>query len=494
MKNRLFFFVLSFCFSILLFSDDGSLRTKDIQVSEGARTIVRLQDISTFLVESPELISVLKTDRSDEIVVFGQKMGNAIIVCQHPDETKTTLKVTVVPKYWDTLQVLFENNPNIRMTITGEHLILSGNISEQDTMMKVKTAVEIDKTRIINNVSFSRQNLLERIQDHLKKSALKDVKVDVQDNIVYLMGMLLDKDKEKDLISVVKSYADSYACTVNSSGLKTGGPPLIVEVKFVTLSKGNNNNMGLLMDDIKYNLNWNPKETDVWQFDNHVRTRQETESWELDGEVSNSGTIKLQKIKNSLKVLYESRMSTISGEKVKMQRGGTIYLQTSGVQVASVQTVDYGFIVEVVPTILADDSVSADVSVHVSDIGTSDPLQINKYTLDAKYVVAPGEIILVNRMNVLNDKLSKQGVPFFSDVPILGYLFENTQATDENANLLLLLRISSFNKEILSDEGKDAQKTFDEIKTKEHSELFKDTDPMREAESYIEENADTVNQ
>ncbi len=467
-------------------------RTRNVEVKEGARAIVRLADISTFLVQNPEIASVAKTDRSDEIVVLGQKMGNAVINCQNSDGTRTTLGVKVVPKYWDTLLLLFEDDPNIRMTITDEHLILSGDVSDQDAMRRVKTASELDKTRIINNVTFSTQNLLGKIQGHLKNSGLKGVEADVQDNIVYLTGMLLDKDKEKDLLSVVKSYADNFGCSINSSGLKTGGPPLIVEVKFVTVTKGNDNNMGLIMDDIKYNLNWNPKESDVWQFDNHVQTRQETESWELDGEVTNSGTVKLQKIKTSLKVLYESRMSTISGEKVKMQRGGTIYLQTSGVQVADVQTVDYGFIVEIVPTILSGDSVAADVDVQVSGLQADQPLTINKYTLNAKYVVSPGEIILVNKMNVVNDKLAKQGLPFLSDIPLLGYVFDNTQANDENANVLLLLRISSFDKEILADEGRKAQDRFDAIRNSEHSDLLSDTDPMREAEEEIEKKGEKL--
>ncbi|HPN84881.1 MAG TPA: pilus assembly protein N-terminal domain-containing protein [Victivallales bacterium] len=491
MNGRNLLFAILFFVTTALFSEDA-IKGREIEVKEGARTIVRLSDISTFLVKDPEIAGVAKTERNDEIVVVGQKMGNAGIVCQNTDGTRTSIAIKVVPKYWDTLLLLFEDNPNIRMTITNEHLILSGEASDQDTMKKVKMAVELDKTRIINNVNFSRQNLLEKIQSHLKTSGLKDVTPSIQDNIVYLTGMLLDKDKEKDLISVVKSYADNYGCSINSSGLKTGGPPLIVEVKFVSLAKGNDNNMGLIMDDIKYNLNWNPKETEVWQFDNHVKSTQETESWELDGEVTTSGTVKLQKVKSSLKVLYESRMSTISGEKVKMQRGGTIYLQTTGVEVADVQEVDYGFMVEIVPTILGGESVAADVDVQVSGVQSNSPLTINKYTLNAKYVVSPGEIILVNKMNILNDKLMKQGVPFLSDIPLLGYAFQNTQENDENANVLLLLRISSFDKTILTDEGKKAQEKFEKIKKNEHSNVFEDTDPIGDTEEYTEEKAGTT--
>ncbi len=481
-------FLLPLCllsFASFIMAEDIQ-SNKKIQIKEGTRKILHLPGVSTFLVQDPEIISVAKTEQAEELVIIGLKMGNAALNCQNSDGTKLTVNICVVPKYWDTLQALFETNPNIRLNITGEHLILSGDVDDQDSMRRVKTAQGLDKSRIIDNVTFSKENLLKKILAHIQNSGLKGVSANIEDNIVYLSGMILDKDKEKDLTSVVKSLAENFSCSVNTSGLKTGGPPLIVEVKFVTVSRGKDNNMGLLMDDIKYNLNWNPKETDVWQFDNHVRTKQETASWELDGEISNSGRLKLQKIKSSLKVLYESRMSTMSGENVKMQRGGTIYLQTSGVQVADVQTVDYGFIVGIVPTILSPDSVSADVSVQVSGLQSSSPLTINKYTLNAKYVVSPGEIILVNKMNVINDKLTKQGLPFLSEIPLLGYMFENSQANDENSNVLLLLRISSLGKDILTKEGRLADDRFNKIRDSEHSELISSINPVEEAEEEIE--------
>ncbi|HOK04459.1 MAG TPA: hypothetical protein PLN24_04295 [Victivallales bacterium] len=484
MKKILTFTVLLiYCF---IAKTEDFQQNRKVQLKEGARTILFLPSVSTFLVHDPEIISVAKTESPDELIIIGLKMGNAVISCQNMDRTITTINVCVVPKYWDTLEALFENNPNIRMTVTGEHLILSGEVNDQDSMSRVKTAQELDKKRIINNVTFSKQNLLEKINSYLKNSGLNDVFAKIDDKVVYLRGMLLDKDKEKDLISVVKSLADSFSCSVNTSGLKTGGPPLIVEVKFVNVARGKDNNMGLLMDDIKYNLNWNPKEVDVWQFENHTRSRQETGSWELDGEVTNSGSVKLQKIKSSLKVLYEARMSTMSGEKVKLQRGGAIYLQTSGVQVADVQTVDYGFIVEIVPTILSPNSISADVSVQVSGLQNSNPLTINKYTTNAKYVISPGEIIVLNKMNVINDKLAKQGVPFLSEIPVLGYMFENTQENNDDSNVLLLLRISAFEPDVIAEEGRDSNEKFKKIKKSDHSEIIDSVNPLNSAEDEIE--------
>ncbi|HRU01397.1 MAG TPA: hypothetical protein P5239_06815, partial [Victivallales bacterium] len=186
MKKILTFTVLLiYCF---IAKTEDFQQNRKVQLKEGARTILFLPSVSTFLVHDPEIISVAKTESPDELIIIGLKMGNAVISCQNMDRTITTINVCVVPKYWDTLEALFENNPNIRMTVTGEHLILSGEVNDQDSMSRVKTAQELDKKRIINNVTFSKQNLLEKINSYLKNSGLNDVFAKIDDKVVYLRG------------------------------------------------------------------------------------------------------------------------------------------------------------------------------------------------------------------------------------------------------------------------------------------------------------------
>ncbi len=470
MGSRTFLPALAlFLLSFVLFSADVVPRKKAVQVTEGGRTVVKIDPISTFLAMDPATATVARTEQVNELIILGIKMGKARVFCQNTDGGQTSIEVTVVPTYWDTLQQLFADTPNIEMTITTDHLILGGEIVKQDTLKKIETATALDKNRIINNVTFSRDDLLGKINRYLKESDFKEVTAKVQDNTVFVTGMILDKKKQEDLLSVLKTYAAGYGCTLNTAGLNAGSSPLIVEVKFVSISNGNDNDMGLVMQEVKYGLTWNPAQAELWQHGetNGARTtaRNEQTSWNLQGNLSNEGSLKMQKIRNSLKVLYESRMSTMSGEKLNVQKGGTIYLQTTGVEVTQVDPIDFGFIVDIVPTIISKDSVSADVNVQVSNVERELPtLKISKYSLIAKYAITPGEIILVNKMNAVNDKQSKQGVPYLSNIPLVGYLFDNDKKSDDNANILLLIRISISDTKQVAQEGKKEEATYTRMK------------------------------
>ncbi|HBC86905.1 MAG TPA: hypothetical protein DCZ94_08125 [Lentisphaeria bacterium] len=470
MGNRIFFpLLVLFLFSFILISADVAPKKKMVQVKEGGRTLVKLDPISSFLAMDPETVTVARTERNDELVVIGVKMGKARIFCQNTDGSQTSVEVTVVPTYWDTLQQIFSDAPNIEMTVTTDHLILGGEMVKQNTLKKIETAMALDKARIINNVSFSQEDLLGKINTYLKASEFKDVNAKVQDGTVFVSGMILDKKKQEDMLSVLKAYATGFGCVLNSAGLTAGSSPLIVEVKFVSITNGDDVDMGLVMNEVKYNLAWNPKQTELWQHGetNGVRTntRNEGASWDLQGNVSNDGAMKLQKIRNSLKVLYESRMSTTSGEKLNVQKGGTIYLQTTGVEVTQVDPIDFGFIVDIVPTIISRDSVGADVNVQVSQVEREIPtLKIAKYSLTAKYAITPGEVILVNKMNTINDQVIKQGVPYLSTIPLIGYIFDNDKKKDDNAHLLLLIRISISDPKQVVDEGKKEDGTYAKMK------------------------------
>jgi len=143
-----------------------------------------------------------------------------------------------------------------------------------------------------------------------------------------------------------------------------------------------------------------------------------------------------------MKVLFDSKLATRSGETAELQRGGTVYEKIEGVQAVDLREINFGFMVKVTPTMINAKTITADVDVQVSGIQKENPLTINKYSMMAKYTVVPGEVILINKMNAINDRVSEQGILGLSDIPFIGSLFNNNQANNSNADILLLLKIS----------------------------------------------------
>jgi len=147
-----------------------------------------------------------------------------------------------------------------------------------------------------------------------------------------------------------------------------------------------------------------------------------------------------------------------------MQKGGTIYLTNSDTQATKSQAIDYGFIVEIVPTMVGPETITVDVTVSISGIESENPLKLNKYKLDAKYSVNPEEIILVNKMTKISDQASLQQVPYICEIPVIGGLFTNNKSSDENSNLMLLMKITPLHTGLVKESGETAEKLFEKAK------------------------------
>lgn len=469
------------CFAFPLFSDQ---LIQEIKIKEGARKIIKL-NVDTYLDQDPTIAKLVKTENANEVVVLGLSMGKTEIICKNQNKEETLLKLTVVPRYWNTLEYLFADTPNISLNITDGHLIISGKVIQNSLLKKVDEALKLDKERIINNVSFSYTDLLTRIRSYLKEESFDDIKVEAMDKTVYLSGNIFDKKKRDNLISVIQSYVKPAGCALNYAGIHLSGSPLTVEVRFASITRGHDDNIGITLDDIKSTMDFTPTTGHIY---NSAAVPNVTRNLGISGtgEINTAADLNLQKIKNAMKILYDTDLSTRSGEHAKLQRGGTVYEKIEGVQAVDLKEIDFGFIVDITPTLLNKKTIDADVEVQVSGIEKNIPLTIRKYTMNAKYTVAPGEIILINKINSIDDKVSKQGIPILSDIPIISYMFENETSNDTNANLILLLRISLQPDAKIKEKAEEANKSFDKIqKTPTHVD-------MNFFESLVDELEDTI--
>lgn len=453
-------FIILYLFLLIcsLNGSDAQL-IRNIEIKETARKIIKLPTLSTFFVQDPSIVNLVKSEEQSNYILLGLSVGNSEIICKNRDGSESILKIKVVPKYWNTLKFLFADNPNIQLNITDGHVIISGKVIQNSVMKKVNQAVELDKKRIINNVVLSHTDLLARIENYLKSEKLDNLKPEVMDRTVYLTGKIFDSSRRKKLLSVVESYTKPAGFNLNSSGIILGGSPLTVQVRFVSVTRGKNDNMGLTMDEIKYSMEFNPSASHSYDSSATPNVTKKA-AYGGSGEVQTSGVFNTQKIKNAMKVLFDSKLSTRSGELAKLQRGGTVYEKIEGVQAVDLKEIDYGFMVEITPTMINEKTITADVSVQVSGIQQDNPLTISKYDMSAKYTIAPGEVILINKMNAINDIVSEQGIMGLSDIPYIGSMFNNNKAKTHNADILLLLRISF---QSSPENKKDADKATDKF-------------------------------
>ncbi len=157
-------------------------------------------------------------------------------------------------------------------------------------------------------------------------------------------------------------------------------------------------------------------------------------------------TINLLKKNGAAKTLYSTTLSTQSGIEAEFQNGGTIHRSTmAGVGASGgLESIEYGYIIKTTPLIIDPNTVNLDFSLDNKqpssfDTSPDKDIRISRYQTKSKYLVRPGESIMLSGYKYNSESEDKKGTPWLSKIPWIGpYLFGNT-ANDVNMNEMLLV-------------------------------------------------------
>ena len=133
------------------------------------------------------------------------------------------------------------------------------------------------------------------------------------------------------------------------------------------------------------------------------------------------------------------------GQSVPIVTSETTAVSTTGSTSQTIQYKDIGIILKVKPQISDSGQVTLDLSQEVSTYSTitlySNETQIilNKTEASTSLVVHDGQTIVIGGLIREDRSGSKSGIPFFSKIPYLGYLFGNSEHEVKRNELVILL-------------------------------------------------------
>ncbi len=151
------------------------------------------------------------------------------------------------------------------------------------------------------------------------------------------------------------------------------------------------------------------------------------------------------------KVLASPHVMVSDNREAKIQVGQQVPIATSETfgtpGVAPQQTIQYqdiGIILKVKPQINDSGLVAMDISQEVSTfttqlIGTGQQVVINKTMAATSLVVQDGQTIVIGGLIREDDTKNSQGIPFLYKIPVLGWLFGNTDRENARTELVILL-------------------------------------------------------
>jgi type II secretory pathway component GspD/PulD (secretin) len=206
--------------------------------------------------------------------------------------------------------------------------------------------------------------------------------------------------------------------------------------------------------------------------DGLTTTRGRDKTWNQDmsstADFSLSGvqaTINLLKRNGAAKTLYSTTLSTQSGIEAQFQNGGTIHRSTTPGMGSSgdMVSIEYGYIIKATPLIVDANTVNLDFDLDNKQPISRDTadIEISRYQTKSKYLMRPGESIMLSGYKYNTTSQSKKGTPWLSNIPWIGpYLFGNTSDEVEMNEMLLVVTVNW----ALEDEGEDTSALLNEMK------------------------------
>ena len=139
------------------------------------------------------------------------------------------------------------------------------------------------------------------------------------------------------------------------------------------------------------------------------------------------------------KIISSPRLITANQQRATIEQGQERVFTTSVLGVGSVVTKKATLKLDVTPQITPDDRVILDVIVTKDNF--SDALQglLNVKQIQTQVLLDNGETVVIGGIYELDKNTTDTKVPFFGDLPLLGWFFKSKEITDNKTELLIFM-------------------------------------------------------
>jgi Flp pilus assembly secretin CpaC len=410
---------------------------KEITLKEGTSELVSIPGVTRFVNKDGTLLDCkIQNQGTGEILVSGNKFGTAEILCIHQDGKRTTIKVTVQPRFMAALLDLLAPYPQIDAKVQGEKVVLSGIVPKQQDLDRIKTAAALDE-RILVAVMVGNNGLAEAINKNLAASGYSGIEATTVGQTVFLKGEVFNPDHIKQIQGLANAQAAVFGYTVNADQMVYREANLLIKVQFVSLDKEDMKDVGISISPIGATASVGG-----------AYSKERSDSWtgSMSGTLGIGATATLNHLirNGNAKVAYESTTAAKSGKKAEFKAGGTIYREVATDDAVGTVPIEHGFIVSVLPQVQDKGNIEAHLEVELSvptDVGGKD-INMSEYRTASDYRFRPGETLALSGLNEVYQSAAKQGVAGLSKIPLFGKLFDKKESNLNSRNAVVLVTVS----------------------------------------------------
>jgi len=144
-----------------------------------------------------------------------------------------------------------------------------------------------------------------------------------------------------------------------------------------------------------------------------------------------------------LKTISRPRIATMDNKEAKIEQGESIPFQTTSAAGTATTFIDANLSLTVTPHITPDGSILMKIKANHNAIGTfktstGEP-SIAKKEASTEVLVRDGETTVLGGIIVTDKNETYNGIPLLKDIPIIGWLFKNSEVTNNQQELLIFI-------------------------------------------------------
>ncbi len=152
------------------------------------------------------------------------------------------------------------------------------------------------------------------------------------------------------------------------------------------------------------------------------------------------------------KILSTPKVLTLNNKEARISSGTDIPVRTvsstastaaGSTNTASVQIISASLLLSAIPSITNDNRIVMTIKVEKSEPDFTHQVDgiptITKRNANTELVVNNGETVVLGGILTKNEGVSESGVPFLSDIPILGWLFKKKSKYENQAELMIFI-------------------------------------------------------
>ncbi len=144
------------------------------------------------------------------------------------------------------------------------------------------------------------------------------------------------------------------------------------------------------------------------------------------------------------KVISSPRVSALDNKEAKIEQGISIPFSTTSASGTQIQFIDAKLSLIVTPHATPDNKIFLKIQAmknapDTSLLGASGQPSIRKNEAQTEILLADGETAVIGGILTVNRTVSYTKVPFFADIPIIGWLFKSKTTSEDKGELMIFI-------------------------------------------------------